>query len=166
MYCEKCGTQIDNKNAEYCYKCGSKLVQNDSHEPNVLTQQQPIYGCLSCRRKFTDNYPLGCPECGGELKAFSSENDWKRWKRINTHSVGNVGCPNCGSNNYTSVDYTWWGGAIWPKLFHHVKCLKCGTHFNSKTGDYNTKNIIITQVVGIAIVIILLAILLPIALRS
>jgi transposase-like protein len=52
-------------------------------------------------------------------------------------------CPNCGQSNAKKVSYTWWGGALGPNMFTHVKCQSCGTQYNGKTGQSNQRNIIL-----------------------
>ena len=52
-------------------------------------------------------------------------------------------CPKCGSTNVEKVKFTWWGGALGPSMFTHVKCNNCGTQFNGKTGQSNQTNIFI-----------------------
>ena len=52
-------------------------------------------------------------------------------------------CPNCGQNNAKKVSFTWWGGALGPNMFTHVKCQNCGTEYNGKTGKSNQNNILI-----------------------
>ena len=52
-------------------------------------------------------------------------------------------CPNCGQSNAKKVGFTWWGGALGPSMFAHVKCQNCGTQYNGKTGKSNQQNIII-----------------------
>ena len=52
-------------------------------------------------------------------------------------------CPQCGSTNAAKVKYTWWGGALGPAMFTHVKCNNCGTQYNGKTGKSNQNSIII-----------------------
>ena len=54
-----------------------------------------------------------------------------------------VPCPNCGSTNATKVNFTWWGGALGPTMFTHVKCNNCNTQYNGKTGKSNQNNILI-----------------------
>jgi len=56
-------------------------------------------------------------------------------------------CPKCGGTEANKVSYTWWGGALGPAIFHHVKCARCGTTYNGKTGKSNTTAIIIYSVV-------------------
>ena len=51
-------------------------------------------------------------------------------------------CPGCGNSNAKRVAFTWWGGALGPWLFTHVKCASCGRAYNGKTGRPNTGNII------------------------
>jgi hypothetical protein len=53
------------------------------------------------------------------------------------------------------VRYTWWGGALGPKLFTHVKCGQCGEQYNGKTGGSNSRNIAIYLVVSSVIGLIL-----------
>lgn len=60
---------------------------------------------------------------------------------------GDHDCPKCGSENIKAVKYTWWGGVLGPKLFHHTKCQDCNFLFNSKTRRSNTTAIIIYSVV-------------------
>lgn len=57
-------------------------------------------------------------------------------------------CPNCGQSNAKKVSFTWWGGALGPRMFTHVKCQNCGTEYNGKTGKSNQQNMIIYTVVG------------------
>ena len=61
-------------------------------------------------------------------------------------------CPNCGQADANKVGFTWWGGALGPRLFNHVKCNSCGSTYNAKSGDSNTTYIIIYSVVIIVIV--------------
>ena len=58
-----------------------------------------------------------------------------------------VGCPYCGSRNHSNISWTLWGGAIGPKILHHVKCIDCKKNYNGKTGQPNTKGIVIYTVV-------------------
>ncbi len=60
-------------------------------------------------------------------------------------------CPNCGQSNAKKVNYTWWGGALGPSMFTHVKCQSCGTQYNGKTGQSNQRNIILYFVVSFVI---------------
>lgn len=61
-------------------------------------------------------------------------------------------CPKCGSVNAAKVKFTWWGGALGPSMFTHVKCNNCGTEFNGKTGKSNQTNIILYFVVSFVVV--------------
>ncbi|MDQ7025822.1 MAG: hypothetical protein Q9P44_09700 [Anaerolineae bacterium] len=60
-------------------------------------------------------------------------------------------CPNCGQSDADKINFTWWGGAIGPRIFNHVKCNYCSTKYNAKSGDSNTTNIIIYTVVLVII---------------
>ncbi|MBK9924455.1 MAG: hypothetical protein IPP66_04105 [Anaerolineales bacterium] len=61
-------------------------------------------------------------------------------------------CPTCGQSNATKVSYTWWGGALGPAMFTHVKCQSCGTQYNGKTGKSNQTNIILYFVISFVLV--------------
>jgi hypothetical protein len=59
-------------------------------------------------------------------------------------------CPKCRQSNARQLSFTWWGGALGPKLLTHVKCESCGTKYNGKTGGDNTAGIAIYfAVVGV-----------------
>jgi len=62
---------------------------------------------------------------------------------MQNQSVQYAPCPNCGSISAAKVKYTWWGGALGPSMFTHVKCDNCKTEYNGKTGKSNQTNIII-----------------------
>jgi hypothetical protein len=57
-------------------------------------------------------------------------------------------CPQCGGANAQPVKFTWWGGVLGPKLLHHVKCVQCSAQYNGKTGQSNTRGIVIYSVVA------------------
>ena len=60
-------------------------------------------------------------------------------------------CPKCGQSVAKKVGYTWWGGALGPSMFTHVKCQNCNTQYNGKTGQSNQNNIIIYFLVSLVI---------------
>ena len=57
------------------------------------------------------------------------------------------GCPKCHSANVAPVKYTWWGGVLGPRMFHHTKCKDCRYVYNRKTRKSNTTNIVIYTIV-------------------
>ena len=67
--------------------------------------------------------------------------------------IAAAGCPRCGSTEATPVTYTWWGGALGPKLLSHVECASCSTAYNGKTGRPNTLGIAIYLIVSTTIVL-------------
>ncbi len=72
-------------------------------------------------------------------------------------------CPECGARgDATLVSFTWWGGLLGPRLFTHVRCNRCGTCYNGKTGEYNTTRIAIyvgvSSVIAIALLILLIVV--------
>jgi hypothetical protein len=60
-------------------------------------------------------------------------------------------CPSCRGSNATKVGWTFWGGAIGPRMLSHVECNSCKTKYNGKTGGYNTIGIVIYLAVSAAI---------------
>src|SRR5262245_21157001 len=64
-------------------------------------------------------------------------------------------CPKCKNTSATKVRFTWWGGALGPKLFNVVQCTRCSTRFNGKTGGSLTNVIIVYQVVAFGVALLL-----------
>ena len=60
-------------------------------------------------------------------------------------------CPECSDTNADPVRCTGRGGLLGPKLFKVVKCQSGGTQYNAKTGQLNTKPIIVFTIVGLAL---------------
>src|SRR5262245_26070873 len=64
-------------------------------------------------------------------------------------------CPGCGNTYAKRVGFTWWGAALGPRMFTHVKCIRCGQAYNGKTGKSNTTAITIyvavTTAIGLAL---------------
>ena len=58
-----------------------------------------------------------------------------------------VACPKCGASNAKALHFTWWGGALGPKILTHVKCQACGYKYNGKSGKDNTAGIAVYFVV-------------------
>lgn len=70
-----------------------------------------------------------------------------------------LNCPNCGSYAAQKVPSTWWGGTLGPALLTHVRCQRCGTRYNGKTGRSNTAAIAVFLVVATVIVAVLFSLL-------
>jgi len=51
-------------------------------------------------------------------------------------------CPKCATPDPQLLKFTWWGGALGPKLLSHVKCRNCGNKYNGKTGGDNTVGVV------------------------
>ncbi len=60
-------------------------------------------------------------------------------------------CPKCGDTSSTKVGFTWWGGALGPKLFHVVRCGGCRAQYNGRTGGKLTTTIVVYQLVAVAV---------------
>ena len=75
---------------------------------------------------------------------------------INTGSTahalpGMAACPKCHGPAVMKVEFTWWGGALGPKLFNVVRCGGCNGQYNGKTGGSLTRTIIVYQAIAIAV---------------
>jgi hypothetical protein len=66
-------------------------------------------------------------------------------------TVPAAACPKCGAQTATKVKFTWWGGAVGPRVFGVVKCTQCRTKYKGKTGATLTSSILIYQ--GVVVVI-------------
>lgn len=60
---------------------------------------------------------------------------------------GAAPCPKCGAVGAQKVRFTWWGGLLGPRLFHHVRCPSCRAAYNGKTGRFNTTSIVVYMIV-------------------
>lgn len=66
-------------------------------------------------------------------------------------------CPRCGEPGTEAVSFTWWGGALGPRLFNHRVCRRCGFGFDGATGESNRGRIVAYLVVVNGIFLALLA---------
>jgi hypothetical protein len=68
-------------------------------------------------------------------------------------------CPKCANTIAKKVGFTWWGGVLGPSLLSHVKCQRCGTAYNGKSGRSNTTGIVVYTLVGFIIAVGILGLL-------
>ena len=57
-------------------------------------------------------------------------------------------CPKCGAANAEVLKFTWWGGALGPRLLSHVRCADCRHKYNGKTGGDNTVGILVYSLIA------------------
>ena len=57
------------------------------------------------------------------------------------------GCPRCKSTAIKKPGFTWWGGALGPKMLNHRVCQSCGFGFNERTRQSNNTAIAIYMIV-------------------
>jgi rubredoxin len=77
-----------------------------------------------------------------------------------------VPCPKCGSADPELTKFTWWGGAIGPRILTHVKCPSCRYKYNGKTGKDNTTGIVVySLVVGLIAFVLMFSVFFLIAIR-
>lgn len=62
-------------------------------------------------------------------------------------------CPKCGASTAVKVNFSWWGGALAPRIFHMVKCTECKTQYNGRTGGRLTKTALLYQLVILALIL-------------
>jgi transposase-like protein len=65
-------------------------------------------------------------------------------------------CPRCSAHDPNKVHWAWWGGAIGPALLAHVKCRSCGAEYNGRSGQPNTRGIMLYQLAGVVLVVLML----------
>lgn len=65
-------------------------------------------------------------------------------------------CPRCRGADVSRPSFTWWGGALGPKLLHHAVCRACGFGFNAKTGKSNGTAITVYVVASFALAVLAL----------
>ncbi len=70
-------------------------------------------------------------------------------------ATGAVACPKCGASSASKVSFTWWGGALGPRLFHVMRCQKCRAQFNGRTGASLGKVIVVYQLSALALAAVL-----------
>jgi phage FluMu protein Com len=98
-------------------------------------------------------------EAAEEEEEFEEERPRRRRKKRRRWRGEWAECPNCGApGDATRLWYTWWGGFVGPLVICHVRCNQCGTAYNGKTGDYNTTRILIYYGIGLAIVLVVVAV--------
>lgn len=99
-------------------------------------------------------------EAGQEESEIASSGSQEGEQQPNSDpTTGYVACPGCGSSNIKKVTYSWWGGALGPRLLNHAKCNDCGMAYNGKTGQSNTTGIVIYSLVVLAIALALCGVL-------
>ena len=61
--------------------------------------------------------------------------------------VGVSTCPQCRGTDVYQPAFTWWGGALGPKLFKHMVCRQCRFGYSARTGKSNTGPIVAYQAI-------------------
>ncbi len=83
------------------------------------------------------------------------EDDRPRRKRRKGKKGPYADCPNCGCRGDATRVYWTFGWDILPTFFRTVRCNRCGTEYNGKHGDYNTKRYFIYLAIVVPIAIVL-----------
>ena len=65
-------------------------------------------------------------------------------------------CPKCQQQKAKKVPFTWWGGALGPRLLHHVQCTNCAQTYNGRTGKTNTIAIVMYLLIMIVVMMFLI----------
>jgi hypothetical protein len=80
----------------------------------------------------------------------------RRPRRVSGPRGDYADCPHCGAQGHAKkVGFTWWGGALGPWMFCHVRCSECGTCYNGRTGKSNNTAIAIYTIVTFFIALVL-----------
>ena len=51
------------------------------------------------------------------------------------NSAGYVPCPRCGGMDVKPVQFSWWGGAVGPRMIKLVRCNACNLKYKGQTGE-------------------------------
>jgi ribosomal protein S27E len=96
-------------------------------------------------------------EVEDEPEDDDAEYERRRRRRRNRSRTGDyANCPECHNRgDATRVGFTWWGGIVGPALLTHVRCNRCGTCYNGKSGKSNNTAIAIYVGVGLLLGVIL-----------
>lgn len=141
--CQNCGKKFSvNDNlagkAAKC-KCGARVtVPHPAAAADDLFADDPFGGDLS---SFENAAPAAnLPPVQPTPQQPAQQNPYSPPATQSYASVsdGAITCPNCGDTANSKVHWTWWGGLIGPLIINTVACNSCNTHYNGKTGNYNT----------------------------
>lgn len=99
-----------------------------------------------------------CTRCGSFMCSACAQGGLCEACRSRLPASEFAACPACASQTASRLNFTWWGGALGPRLFTHVKCGACGVTYNGKTGRSNNGAIaayvIIINVVAIGLAVL------------
>ena len=62
-------------------------------------------------------------------------------------------CPACGSPDVKKLSYSSQGGFIWTPFLNFMKCRKCGTRFDGKTGQLDPQVPKVMRVISVVIIL-------------
>ena len=105
-----------------------------------------------CATHSMSNAIAACPRCGSFV-CGACGNGLCPACRARQPTSPHAACYQCQAQTAAPVSFAWWGGALGPRIFSHVKCGSCGATYNGKTGQSNTTKIAIYIVVVNAIAI-------------
>lgn len=110
-----------------------------------------------CAKHPMSNAVGPCTRCGGFMCVQCAQGGLCEACRSRLPQSEFAPCPACQQQSATRLNYTWWGGALGPRMLTHVKCGGCGATYNGKTGQSNNAKIaaymIIVNVVLIGLAI-------------
>lgn len=113
----------------------------------------------TCAKHALSNAIGTCSRCGSFMCIACAQAGLCEACRNRLPTSEFVACPACQSQTAKRLNFTWWGGALGPRLLTHVKCGACGVTYNGKTGRSNNgaiaAYIVIVYVVVIGLLILL-----------
>lgn len=113
-----------------------------------------------CAKHPTSNAVGACTRCGSFMCISCAQGGLCEACRERLPANEFAPCPACQSRTAQRLNFSWWGGALGPRLLTHVKCGGCGVTYNGKTGRSNNTAIAIYVVVVNVLVLALAALLL------
>jgi hypothetical protein len=79
----------------------------------------------------------------GKSKRPTVADQYEADRRAAGKRSGYAACPSCGAWEAKRIFFTLWGGIPGPLLLCHVRCQRCRTAYNGRTGNSNTTGIIL-----------------------
>ncbi|MEW5739990.1 MAG: hypothetical protein AB1938_13745 [Myxococcota bacterium] len=90
-----------------------------------------------CAKHPQANAIGACSRCGSFMCISCAQGGLCEACRARLPASEFAACPACQAQSASRLNFTWWGGALGPRLLTHVKCGSCGVTYNGKTGRSN-----------------------------
>jgi hypothetical protein len=154
--CPYCRERI-SATAARCRFCGERVEEEEEVELEVVEEAPPPKRS-AIRQKSARPAPIRSRPLEDEEDDEDEEERQRRPKRRRSRGAY-ASCPECGCPGHADkVGFTWWGGLIGPAILCHVRCRKCNTCYNGRSGESNSTAIIIYTVCVLVLSLVLVGV--------